>query len=62
MVHVARLSCLQPNLGYNALGIPIAAGVFYPAFRIALPPWLAGLAMASYEIPTYTICFDKMHI
>lgn len=32
--------------GYNTLGIPIAAGVFYPAAKLALPPWLAGLAMA----------------
>ena len=31
---------------YNMLGIPIAAGVFYPAAKLALPPWLAGLAMA----------------
>jgi len=32
--------------GYNLMGIPIAAGVFYPLIRYPLPPWGAGLAMA----------------
>lgn len=31
---------------YNAIGIPIAAGVLYPAFGILLSPMLAGLAMS----------------
>lgn len=31
---------------YNGVGIPLAAGVLYPAVRVALPPWFAGLAMA----------------
>jgi len=31
---------------YNLLGIPIAAGVFYPLIHRALPPEVAGLAMA----------------
>src|SRR5712664_77309 len=29
-------------LGYNALGIPVAAGVLYPAFGMLLSPILAG--------------------
>ena len=33
-------------LGYNCLGIPIAAGALYPALRTRLPPEVAGAAMA----------------
>ena len=33
-------------LGYNTLGIPIAAGLFFPLLRRALPPEVAGIAMA----------------
>ena len=32
--------------GYNALGVPIAAGVLYPAFGILLSPVIASLAMS----------------
>jgi hypothetical protein len=33
-------------MGYNILGIPIAAGVIFPLMRVRLPPELAALAMA----------------
>jgi P-type Cu+ transporter len=33
-------------LGYNALGIPIAAGVLYPVFGVLLSPMIAALAMS----------------
>jgi len=31
---------------YNALGIPIAAGVLYPFFGLLLSPIIAGIAMS----------------
>ena len=34
------------SLLYNCLGIPVAAGVFYPVFKTRLPPTLAAVAMA----------------
>ena len=32
-------------LGYNSLAIPIAAGIFYPWLQMALPPFMAAVAM-----------------
>ena len=33
-------------LGYNGLGIPVAAGVLYPVWHVLLNPMIAGAAMA----------------
>ena len=40
--------------GYNALGIPIAAGVLYPATGLLLSPMLAALAMSLSSISVIT--------
>ena len=46
----ATVRNMQQNLGfaflYNALGVPIAAGVLYPAFGLLLSPMVAALAMS----------------
>ncbi|ETO25540.1 copper-transporting ATPase 2 [Reticulomyxa filosa] len=55
-------------LGFNSLGIPIAAGIFYPVWKVRLAPEFAAIAMAcsslcvlasSLELKRYRSPFDK---
>jgi P-type Cu+ transporter len=40
--------------GYNALGIPIAAGALYPVFGLLLSPLIAALAMSFSSVSVIT--------
>jgi Cu+-exporting ATPase len=44
-VHIMRENLVWA-VSYNVLGIPLAAGLMYPAFHILLSPWIAAAAMA----------------
>ena len=64
----ATMHNIRQNLafafGYNALGIPLAAGVLYPAFGLLLSPMFAGAAMAmsSVSVVTNALRLDRIKL
>ena len=54
----AVMSNIRQNLlfafAYNALGVPIAAGVLYPFFGVLLSPMIAGAAMSFSSVSVIT--------
>ena len=54
----ATVANIKQNLafafGYNALGVPIAAGVLYPVFGLLLSPMMAALAMSLSSVSVIT--------
>jgi P-type Cu+ transporter len=54
----ATMRNIRQNLvfafGYNALGIPVAAGVLYPVMGLLLSPVFAGAAMALSSVSVVT--------
>ncbi|NMH65008.1 heavy metal translocating P-type ATPase [Shewanella salipaludis] len=57
-ISVATVDNMHQNLTfaflYNALGVPIAAGVLYPAFGVLLSPMFAALAMSLSSVSVVT--------
>ena len=62
----ATMRNIRQNLafafGYNALGIPIAAGVLYPAFGLLLSPIFAGAAMALSSVSVVTTLRNALRL
>jgi Cu+-exporting ATPase len=54
----ATMRNIRQNLffafGYNALGVPIAAGVLYPIARLLLNPMIAAAAMSLSSVSVIT--------
>ena len=69
-IYISRLTMrtVKQNLFwafiYNIIGIPVAAGILYPFFKISLNPVLAGMAMAfsSVSVVGNSLLLKRLHI
>jgi Cu+-exporting ATPase len=61
----ATMANIRQNLifafGYNALGVPIAAGVLYPFLGLLLSPMIAATAMSLSSISVITNALRLRH-
>lgn len=52
-------------MGYNLVMIPVAAGVLYPATRMQVPPWVAGITPCVLVVLHLSLCsgylIDLLH-
>ena len=57
-ISLATVKNMRQNLGfafvYNALGVPVAAGVLYPLTGLLLSPMMAALAMSLSSVSVIT--------
>jgi Cu+-exporting ATPase len=62
----ATMRNIRENLlfafGYNALGVPIAAGVLYPWLGLLLSPMLAAAAMSLSSVSVITNALRLRHV
>ena len=47
---------------YNALGVPLAAGILYPAFGLLLSPMIASAAMTFSSVSVITNALRLRHV
>ncbi len=62
----ATVANMKQNLGfallYNALGVPVAAGLLYPAFGLLLSPMVAALAMSLSSVSVVVNALRLRHV